>query len=102
MRWLLFLSRLAFICGFAFLLSFLGLFFKWIENQQLLSTLIIIGFVIGMIVLPLSLIAYVALLVAGKSPGAFVPRWLLIANVLFLIVLLTYIFFINDPYYNQG
>jgi len=102
MRWLLFLSRLAFICGFAFLLSFLGLFFKWIENQELLSTLIIIGFVIGMIVLPLSLIAYVVLLVAGKAPGAFVPRWLLFANVLFLIVLLTYIFFINDPYYNQG
>ena len=102
MRWLLFLSRLAFICGFAFLLSFLGLFFKWIENQELLSTLIIIGYVIGMIVLPLSLIAYVALMVAGKKPGAVVPSWLLIANVLFLIVLLTYIFFINDPYYNQG
>jgi hypothetical protein len=102
MRWLLFLSRLAFICGFAFLLSFLGLFFKWIENQELLSTLIIIGFVIGMIVLPLSLIGYAALLVAGKRPGTIVPRWLLIANILFLIVLLTYIFFINDPYYNKG
>jgi cytochrome c biogenesis protein CcdA len=102
MRWLLFLSRLAFVCGFAFLLSFLGLFFKWIENTELLSTLIIIGYVIGMIILPVSLICYLFLWLAKKKPGVVIPKWLVIANIVFLIVLLTYIFFINDPYYNKG
>ena len=102
MRWLLFLSRLAFICGFAFLLSFLGLFFKFIENQELLGILIIIGHVIGMIILPVSLICYLVLWVAKKNPGLVVPKWLVIVNILFLLVLLTYIFFINDPYYNKG
>ena len=102
MRWLLFLSRLAFICGFAFLISFLGLFFKWIENQELLGTLIIIGHVLGMIILPVSLTAFLVLWLLRKKPGLIVPKWLVIGNILFLILLLTYIFFINDPYYNKG
>jgi hypothetical protein len=99
MRWLLFLSRLAFICGFAFLLSLLSLFFKEIENQELLQTLITIGYVIGLIVMPLSLLCYFVLWVAGKKPGTIVPKWILIANILFLAILFTYIFYLNDPYY---
>jgi len=102
MRWLLFLSRLAFICGFAFLLSFLGLFLKWIENQELLSTVIIIGHVIGMIVVPISLICYLLLWLAKKKPGYIVPRWLVIANVLFLILLFTYIFLLNGSLNTKG
>jgi hypothetical protein len=99
MRWLLFLSRLAFICGFAFLLSLLSLFFKEIENQELLQTLITIGFVIGAVAMPASLISYLILSLAGKRPGTVVPRWIVVANILFLLVLLTYIFYLNDPYY---
>ena len=99
MRWLLFLSRLAFICGFAFVLSFVSLFFKQIENQELLQTLITIGFVIGAVVLPVSLLAYLVLMLAGKKPGTVVPKWIVIANILFLLLLFTYIFYLNDPYY---
>jgi hypothetical protein len=99
MRWLLFLSRLAFICGFAFVLSLLSLFFKEIENQELLQTLITIGYVIGLIVLPLSLLSYFVLWMIGKKPGTIVPAWILIANILFLAILFTYIFYLNDPYY---
>jgi hypothetical protein len=99
MRWLLFLSRLAFICGFAFVLSFVSLFFKQIENQELLQTLIAIGFVMGAVVLPVSLLSYLVLMLAGKKPGMVVPKWILIANILFLLLLFTYIFYLNDPYY---
>jgi hypothetical protein len=99
MRWLLFLSRLAFICGFAFVLSLIALFFKEIQNQELLSTVIIIGYVIGIVVVPISLFCYLLLSIAGKKPGVLIPKWLLIANLLFFIVLLTYIFYLNDPYY---
>jgi hypothetical protein len=99
MRWLLFLSRLAFICGFAFVLSLIALFFKEIQNQELLSTVIIIGYVIGIVVVPISLLAYLLLWMARKKPGTVVPAWLLVINILFLLVLLTYIFYLNDPYY---
>jgi CBS domain containing-hemolysin-like protein len=99
MRWLLFLSRLAFICGFAFVLSFASLFFKQIENQELLQTLITIGFVMGAVVLPISLLSYLVLMLAGKKPGTVVPKWIVIANILFLLLLFTYIFYLNDPYY---
>jgi hypothetical protein len=99
MRWLLFLSRLAFICGFAFVLSLVALFYKEVQNQELLSTVIIIGYIIGLVVVPISLIAYMMLAIAGKKPGSVVPKWLFIANLLFFIVLLTYIFYLNDPYY---
>ncbi len=102
MRWLLFLSRLAFICGFAFMIALLSLFFKQIQNQELLSTLIIIGFVIGAITVPLSLLSYFVLFLAGKKPGVLVPKWLVIANILFLITLLIYIFYLNDPHYYKG
>ena len=99
MRWLLFLSRLAFICGFAFVLSFASLFFKQIENQELLQTLITIGYVIGSIVLPVFLLSYLVMAAAGKKPGTVVPKWIVIANILFLLLLFTYIFYLNDPYY---
>jgi len=102
MRWLLFLSRLAFICGFAFVLSLVALFFKEVQNQELLSTIIIIGYVIGILVVPISLICYMVLVIAGKKPGTVVPKWLLIANLLFFFILLTYIFYLNDPYYYKG
>jgi hypothetical protein len=31
-----------------------------------------------------------------------VPVWLVIANIIFLFVLLYYIFYLNDPYYHQA
>jgi hypothetical protein len=99
MRWLLFLSRLAFICGFAFLLSIAALFSKWLANQELIATIVIIGYIIGIIVLPVALLSYLVLWIAGKRPIQYVPRWITIANILFLIALLTYIFYANDPYY---
>ncbi|HQV05326.1 MAG TPA: hypothetical protein PKW62_01105 [Chitinophagaceae bacterium] len=96
MRWLLFLSRLAFICGLFFLLTLLQLFTGWIKDGNLESTIITIGFFIGLIIVPLTLLCYLFLWMMGKKPNRFVPVWLMIANVIVLCILLFYIFYINS------
>jgi hypothetical protein len=101
MRWLLFLSRLAFICGLFFTLSFTLLIKKWVNNPELESTIITIGYVMGMIILPVTNLCYLAVLIIKKKLSAYVPLWLILANVLFLLFLIYFIFYLNDPYYHQ-
>jgi len=93
MRWLLFLSRLAFICGFCFLLSLVLLMWNKSDYETISSTVIIIGFVIGLLVVPVTLICYVIVLIRKKKLP--VPLWLVIANIIFLFILMLYIIFIN-------
>ena len=98
MRWLLFLSRLAFICGLFFLLTLLQLMTGWIKDGNLESTIITIGFFMGMIIVPITLLCYIILWILGKKPAAIVPRWLIIGNIIVLFILLGYIFYINYIY----
>jgi hypothetical protein len=102
MRWLLFLSRLAFLCGVFFLLS-LSLQVRGIENwardETLASNIITIGVFLGLLVVPVTNICYLFLKLAGKKSG--VPVWLTVSNILFLFVMAFYIFYLNDPYYHQ-
>ncbi len=93
MRWLLFLSRLAFICGICFLLSLSLLVWSWTKDEAISSTVIIIGFVIGLLVVPATLICYVVVLARKKIVP--VPLWLVISNIVFMFILLFYIIFIN-------
>jgi hypothetical protein len=98
MRWLLFLSRLAFICGLFFLLTLSLLIKDWIRDESLVSTIITIGFFMGMIIVPITLLCYLILWIAGKKPATIVPRWLIIGNVIVLLILLAYIYYINYLY----
>ncbi len=98
MRWLLFLSRLAFICGIFFLLTLSLLIWDWVKDESLVSTIITIGFFMGMIIVPVTLICYLVLWLARKKPAMIVPRWLIIANILVLLILLGYIYYINYLY----
>lgn len=102
MRWLLFLSRLAFICGIFFLLA-LSLQVRgiedWAKDDTLASNIITIGVFMGLIIVPVTNIAYLVVLASRKRTG--VARWLRIANVIFLFVMIFYIFYLNDPYYHQ-
>ena len=93
MRWLLFLSRLAFICGCCFLISLLFLMRRSGNNEVISSTIVTIGFVLGLVVVPLTLISYLVLLVRRQKLE--VPLWLVISNVIFLFVLMLYLLFIN-------
>jgi hypothetical protein len=95
MRWLLFLSRLAFICGFFFLLSLSLLIWDWIKDESLVSTIITIGYFMGLVILPLTLLCYFFLWIFGKKPGTVVPRWLIAGNILMMLILAGYIVYIN-------
>jgi hypothetical protein len=96
MRWLLFLSRLAFICGFSFLLSLSLQMKDWLKDVSLVSTIIIIGYFMGMIVVPVTNLCYLLVFIIKKKLKVYVPLWLVIANILFLFVLLYYIIYMND------
>ena len=98
MRWLLFLSRLAFICGLFFLLTLSLLVKDWIKDESLVSTIITIGFFMGMIIVPITLLCYLVLWIVGKNPARYVPRWLIIGNIIVLLILLAYIYYINYLY----
>ncbi|MFI5130833.1 MAG: hypothetical protein ACHQFX_12605 [Chitinophagales bacterium] len=93
MKWLLFLSRLSFICGCCFLIAFSFQVFNKTNNDAVSSTIIIIGFVIGLIVVPATLISYLGVLMVRKKIP--VPAWLVISNIIFLFVLMLYLIFIN-------
>ena len=101
MRWLLFLSRLSFICGFFFLLALSLRIRDWTHDEDISSTVIIIGYVIGMIVVPFTNLCYLLVWSIRRKLRAYTPRWLIVANVLFLLVLIYYIFYLDDPYYHQ-
>jgi hypothetical protein len=101
MRWLLFLSRLAFICGIFFLLTLSLLINDWTADEIMVSTIITIGYFMGLLIVPFTVLCYLGMLMTKKKLGQIVPVWLVISNVLFLFVLLFYIFYLNDPYYHQ-
>jgi len=95
MRWLLFLSRLAFICGICFLLSLSLRFYEWTKDQDIASTIITIGYFIGILVVPITMLCYLIVVIRKKNLIAAVPLWLIISNVIFLFILLIYIISIN-------
>ena len=95
MRWLLFLSRLAFICGICFLLSLSLRFYEWTKDQDIASTIITIGYFIGILVVPVTMLCYLIVVIRKKNLIAAVPLWLVISNVIFLFILLIYIISIN-------
>jgi hypothetical protein len=49
--------------------------------------------VIGLVVVPVTLISYLVVLVKYKKLP--VPLWLVIANIIFMFILMLYIIFIN-------
>jgi hypothetical protein len=95
LRWLLFLSRLCLICGVAFLLSLSLLYRQWIPDGGLASTIITIGYFMGMVIVPITLLCYLFLWIAGKKPATVVRPWLIIANLVVLLLLLAYIYYVN-------
>ena len=101
MRWLLFLSRLAFICGIFLLLSFSLLIRDWAKDDAITSTIITIGYIMGLVILPVVNVSYLVVLFVKRRISIYVPLWLVVANILFLFILIFYIFYLNDPYYHQ-
>ena len=95
MRWLLFLSRLTLVCGLFFALSLSQLIHPWIKDEAMVSTVITIGYFMGMIIVPVTLFCYLVLWLAGRKPARIVPRWLIVANVFVFLLLAAYILYVN-------
>jgi len=95
MIWLLKLSRLAFVCNLFFLLAFSLQISGWIKNEQLTSTIVIIGYVFGFLLNPLCNFCYLVFGIFSRNSLKKVPSWLIVANVLFLVIDAFYILYIN-------
>jgi hypothetical protein len=100
MRWLIFLSRVAFICGVFMLLAFSLLFTSVNKAETISSTIIMAGYGLAMVILPLTGFFYLIFTITGKKPAQYVPRWLMLANIFLLFIFLLFTFYINDPYYH--
>ena len=101
MRWLIFLSRVAFLCGVMVLLALSLLFYEWNHGETITSSIITSGYALGLIIIPLVNLIYFICWILGKKPGTIVPKWLIIFNVTCMLLIFVYIFFVNDSYYYQ-
>jgi hypothetical protein len=96
MSWLLFLSRLSFICGFFLLLSISLRITDWVQEDSLASTIIIIGYFMGLVVIPVTSLCYLMMAFSKKMRNKLPSGWLVISNIIFLGVLIYYIIYLNE------
>ncbi len=84
------------------LLAFALLFTKHQQSPTVPSSVILAGYGLAIILLPLTGFIYGLLAIFGKNLGKTIPRWLFVSNIVFFTALLIFIFYANDPYYHQG
>ncbi len=103
MRRLLHLSRIAFVCNLFFLLSALLQWTAFVENEAVVSTIIITGYFMAIFIFsPLVNFLYGVHLVLRKNLFLLVPRWLVVGNFVFLLLqILFIIFYLNDTFHYQ-
>ena len=103
MRWHLFLCRMSFITGVFFLLSASLMLFDWIHEETAKSTIIIIGYFLGLLFIPLANLVNLVLLVKKGRKSIPTPNWLFVANFIFLLLLTLFIIlYLNDSHYSQA
>lgn len=93
-------SRIAFICNIFFLLAVALRFTSWVRDPDLVSLIIIIGYVLVVLFNPLVNLCYLILFIFRKKLGTVVPAWLITANLMFLIMQIFYILYLNDTQHN--
>ena len=96
MRWLLFGSRLAFICNLFFLVALSLKVSAWITNNDIIATVLILGYFLVVLVNPLVNLIYGLLFIFRRKFWTVVPPWLITANILFLVLQIFYIIYLND------
>ncbi|MDF2385422.1 hypothetical protein JMG10_28410 [Nostoc ellipsosporum NOK] len=92
MRWLLFLSRVAFICGVCFLFSLSLLIYNWSGDEVITSTIVVTGHILGLVFVPVTILCYIGTLAIRRKLADIIPLWLIIANIVSLILLIIYMF----------
>jgi hypothetical protein len=96
MRWLLSLSRIAFICNVFFLLAFSIQLSNWVHDETLVSTIVVVGYILGFLLNPIANLSCLAFAIAARKKLQIVPAWLIVANALFLVIDGFYILYINS------
>jgi hypothetical protein len=96
MRWLYFLSRVAFICNLFFVLAVSVQLTDWIRNADITATIALLGYFLVVLFNPLVNILYLLLFLLRKKIRNTVPAWLITANVMFLLMQIFYILYLND------
>jgi hypothetical protein len=94
-RWLLFLSKLAFICNLAFLVSFVFRITNLLSNYDIKAYIIIIGWLLSVIVNPVVVFIYLLVFWVKRNSLAIVPVWLIVMNILFLFLQLVFLLVMN-------
>lgn len=97
-RWLLFFSRVAFICNICFLITFSVQMTDWIKNKDITEMVALIGYVMGFIINPLLVICYLVVFIFSRKRLKTIPSWLITANILFLVIQTLYILYLNDTH----
>ena len=96
MRKLLFLSRVAFICNVLFVVAVTLRIFNWLHNEDLTALVLILGYAMVLLFNPLVNLCYLILILFRKRPASVIPVWLITSNVIFLILQVIYILYLND------
>lgn len=101
MRWCRFLSQVAFICNLCFLICVLLQWKPVLANNALLSTVVITGYFLAPFVFnPVVNLLYAAIHIRKKPMNLFVPKWLALANFIFLLVQIVFVlFFLHDTFH---
>ena len=85
MQPVLFFSRVAFICNVCFALTWLLRYYPSLQQGPVTSTILILGLVVaGILNVAVNAVILIILLRRSSLQHRF-PRWLIIANFLFLI-----------------
>jgi hypothetical protein len=96
MRWLFFLSRLAFISNIFFVFTLFIQVSNSMSGLAITGTIAIIGYLLAALFNPLVNFSYLVLVLIGKKIWTIIPSWLIIANIVFLIMQFLYILYLND------
>jgi hypothetical protein len=95
MRWLLFLSRLAFLCNVFFLLAVSLQLTRWFQNPDAEAYVIIIGYFMVALINPLANFCALLVFFNKREKFALMPSWVVIANVVFLFLQIIYLLYLN-------
>src|SRR5688572_27995005 len=100
-RLLLFLSRIALICNFFFLVAASLQWKDYIGNSMVVSTIVVIGYFLAVFLFsPLVNALYLIRSIWKKDLLVQVPLWLVVCNFLFLLLQIIFIvFFLNDSFH---
>ncbi|HSU29153.1 MAG TPA: hypothetical protein VLJ68_12280 [Chitinophagaceae bacterium] len=70
--------------------------YDWTDNQDIIGTVITVGYFMGMIIVPVTILCYLFVLLIKKRLKGYVPLWIVFGNIIFLFIFLYYLFYLND------